>query len=425
MKRNSSGFVLLASLIIVLFLSIVFSATIMRSEIQLKQVNQRRAVQEAFYAAEAGIDRTIFELRRDINWSPGEDGQEPLEDVPLEINDPNGQTATVGFFSIKVADGGFLENFGQTRWVQALGKDSLGEASRMIVAKVLVDDPSRFMVSTPGTLKIKSGAVIEADILGQNLSFDVNKTLPQGERVITVDGDVFYIDKLNPADPQADPDITITGEVKQYPSITFPGVDLTRYASIAQSLAPLSGYKTQGNLTVDLSNLSSLNSDPGFQPQIIYADGDITISGEYNQSILVVAGGNIYIEGDVKPDADSGLPSVPQVGLFAKKDVIIPDGALGAGADLTVEAFVMADGGDNSTGRFMAQSSQALGSFNFKGSISVRSDDEDLTGVDLNIFSERHYTHQSGQSVPFIPFIANILQWSETSLDEPFPPQDS
>ena len=129
------------------------------------------------------------------------------------------------------------------------------------------------------------------------------------------------------------------------------------------------------------------------------------------------------IDGDIDAFVDPLNPGapVPQLGLFAKQDVIIPDGVVGAGGDLTFEAVVVADGGGNSDGVFEAQSSVALGTLNFTGAVSVRGEN-DAISVDLNIFSTRDYAHQPNTGIPFTPFIANKVSWQESNLSVVFPP---
>jgi len=420
-RQSQSGYILLSAVFIALFLTMLLAAAFLRSESQLKETNQRRDVQEAFYAAEAGIDRAISELRMNPDWQPGTNGIPAITNERLNSVSADDST-TIGFYSLEVSDGGFLTNLGETRWVRSIGRSALTNLPRVIISRILIDDPSRFLMSTPGALRFKSGAQVDADILGKDLYFDVNDTLPLAERMITVNGDVLYINQVNPNDPAADPDININGVVEKYPSITFPGVDVSRYSSLAASHSPLEGYSIDGNLNVDFENLDLLNSDPAFNPVIIFASGDIHISGEFDRSILIVAGGNIFIEGDIVPDPNAGLPMTPNVGLFAKQDVIIADGVVPAGGDLELEAFVIADGGGNSKGEFRAESTVGLGTFNFKGAVSVRGEGGNKTGIDLSIFAVRNYSHNPNLSVPFSPFIANIISWQEANLSIPFPP---
>ncbi len=420
-RQSESGFILISAVFVALFLTLLLGAAFMRSQMQIREAAMRRYAQEAFYAAESGVDRALFELRQNPNWTPGAGGFAAVVDEPLETI-PGDATTTIGFYSINVGNGGFLAPLGDTRWVRSIGRDIDNNLTRVILARVLIDDPSRFIMSTPGVLRFKSGSQLDADVLGNELFFDVNTTLPAAQRAIDVNGDVLYINNVNPSDPMADPDINISGNVTQYPSITFPGVDLSRYSSLATSNSPLNGYYSASDLTVDLENLSTLNNDPLFDPLIIYADGDIRITGEFSDSVVVVASGNIYIEGDIEPDPAHGLAQPPQIGLFAKQDVIIEDGVVPAGGDLNLEAFVIADGGGSSNGEFNAESTVGLGNFNFTGSISVRGEGGGTTGIDLSIFATRSYTHNPNLSVPFSPYIANIISWQESTVADVFPP---
>lgn len=416
-KRREQGFVLLSVMFIVLFLSIISAATFLRSDVELRETIVRKETQDAFYAAEAGIDRAISELRSNPDWLLG--GK--LINIPLEIR-PGQSSTTIGFYSLQVEDGGAINNFGETRWVRSVGLDKEKKATRVILARVLIDDPADFLISSPGKLEIQSGAVIDADILGNDISFNVNKALADpDEKAITVNGDVLYISSVFPEDPTSDPDITINGDVVQYPTITFPGVDLPHYEEIAKAQAPVYGYFEDGDLTVDLNNLGALGGDPAFfQPLIIFATGNIHISGDIPHSMLVVAGGNIFITGDIEPALNNG--ATPQIGLFAKQNVIIPNGVVEGGGDLTLHAFVVADGGGSSNGEFKTESTVALGTLDFKGAISVRSEDPNTTGIDLNAFATRNYTHEPDLNIPFNPFIANILDWKEVGINDLFPP---
>ncbi len=416
-SNGRNGFVLLGSLLIMVFLTIMVGIALMRSNIQQRTTNQRRAIQEAFYAAEAGIERTIFELRRSPGWSPGENGQPEEQDVRL--NRVAGDDATtIGFYSLEVKDAGILNGW-NTRWVRSIGKDSLQSMTRIIVVRVIVENPARFLVSTLGDLRIGSGAAIGADVLAQNLYFEVNPSLPSPQRDINVDGDVFYINSIT---GENDPAVhySAAAQVQKSPSITFVGVDLDRYRTLANNLAASDqGVYGNGNLNVDLQNLNSLS--PGgsgpFTPQIIFAEGDITISGQYGHSMLVVAGGNVYIQGDITPHPAIGIR--PQIGIFAKKDLIIPTGAVANNAHMDIEAFLMADGAGSSMGLLVAQAPKfSLGTLNFTGAIAVRG--KGRTAIDLNAFDQRVYTFNPdlniNRQIPFVPFIVNVINWSEKTL---------
>lgn len=416
-KNPRAGLALLTSLFIVVFLSMLLAVAFLRSEMQMRRVTQRKAIQEAFYAAEAGLERAVFELRRNPGWRPASGGDERLN---LVAGDDG---TTIGFYSLTIADGDVFNGW-DTLWVRAVGQDSLKDLDRVIIARVIVENPARFLVSTLGELHIGSGANIQADILGQDLYFDVNGALPPEDQTITVDGDVFYIRSIT---NQNNPAVSYSpgSDIIQSPSITFAGVDVDRYRELANSLQTGGqGVYNAGDLTVDLSNLQALGGGP--QPLLIFAEGNITISGQYDHSLLVVAGGNVYIHDDISADE---LQTVrPQIGIFAKRDLVIPSGAVPAGGDLNLEAFLMADGDGNSEGNFVAEGAKgSLGTLSFTGAIAVRGGGR--TGVDLNAFSARNYTYNTqltaNRSIPFSPFIVNVIQWNEGTLATQFPPPAS
>ncbi|MBU1995602.1 MAG: pilus assembly PilX N-terminal domain-containing protein, partial [Candidatus Omnitrophica bacterium] len=297
-KKNNSGFMLLGSLSIVIFLSIVLSAAMFSSEMQLKEDTQRNSIQEAFYAAEAGLDMAIFELRKNSEWRPGEDEQPQVQDVRLNRTLDDDET-TVGFYSVVVKDGGVFNGW-ETVWIQSIGRDALNDLTRVVVARAIIDSHARFLVSTLGNLRIESRASINADILGTDVYFEVNPSLEPPENAIYVTGGVFYIRDIYGED---NPNVfgEDDGAITSYkiPSITFAGVNLNRYREIAVELeASGKGIYHGGDLTVDLNTLGGLNA----APIIIFAEGDITIFGEYNFSPLVVSSGNIFISGNIEPD---------------------------------------------------------------------------------------------------------------------------
>ena len=62
-KGMRKSFVLIASVFLALFLGIILSVSYLRSNIQLRAVDTRIASLYAFYASEAGLENSIFELR--------------------------------------------------------------------------------------------------------------------------------------------------------------------------------------------------------------------------------------------------------------------------------------------------------------------------------------------------------------------------
>jgi hypothetical protein len=411
---NNSGVVLLLSLVVTIFLSVLLGAAMLRSDVQVKEVMQRSSKQESFYAAEAGIDDAIYNLRQNASWKPGQGGVPPIVDKAFDVTIA-GVAQTIGFYSITVEDAAQFNGW-ESRWITSSGKDSDGIITRTIKARVIVESPTKFLISTLGALHMTSGSQLNADVLAKDAYFDVNTSLPSPENQIQLNGDVHYI---NSKTGETNPAVVFTAghSAKRSPSITFAGVDINRYKTLAQNLSTNNlGYYNNGNLTIDLANLSSLNATapPPFKPQIIYADGDVNVVGQYDSSVLVVASGNIYINGDIVPDPSAQIP--PQIGLFAKGDVIIPE-ATAATGDLSIEGFILADGGvTGSKGAFIAEGAKySKAQLNFKGSISVRG--TGTSAVDLNTFNKRNYDFNpdlsNNRTIPFTPFIVNTVQWQE------------
>lgn len=414
LHNNQTGAVLLVSLLILAFLTTLLGAAMLRSNMQVKEVVSRRQVQEALYAAEAGVNRAVYELRQNPVWRVASPVPPEYTDVVLD-HDVSGTATTIGYYSIlEVKDNPVKFQGWDTVWIIVRGADRDNEVTKTLKALAIVDNPTRFLISTLGTLQITSGSNLNADVLATDINFAVNESLPSPSNEIHMGGDVLYINTVknatNPAvffDPMSPAPVKTT-------SITFPGVNLPKYHDLAVSLQATNlsyVHPNASRLDVDLSNLDGLSPGTGdFAPKLIYSPGDVYLSGEYDHSITVVAGGNIYINGNIVPDS-TAAGARPQIGLFASRDVQIPASVASGGEDLNIEAFVLADGGT-----FSAEGPKfSKGTLNFNGAIFVRG--RGTNSVDLNVFRNRTYDFNANlntnRSIPFLPFIVNIVQWQE------------
>jgi len=388
------SFVLIASVFLALFLGIILSVSYLRSNIQLKAVDTRIASLYAFYAAEAGIENSISELRKNEKWRTG------FSNIALVWSDGT-TTETVGHYTSNVADGPVSGSW-PTVWIRSQGmytnpRDPSQNISRVILAQVAIENPASFFISTLSDITARSGANFTGDILARDVYFKPTT----GN--IKVTGDVNYIRNI---DGESDPKVTITGDVNNVPPITFSSVDKQYYSDVAST----GGRKIDGNFSysgdIDRSDLSSSNG-------VIYVDGDVHISGNTTESMHIVASGNIYIEGDIT--CNSGV----QLGLSAAGDVIIPDSAPN---NLTINAFIRADGG-------VLEAKGNPGdkdTLNFTGAIAVRGKDSASSAVNLNAYSSRVYNYDDTLStnltIPYLTYIANIIDWKEIKPTDPFPP---
>ncbi len=419
-KENEKGQILLLSLVLTIFLALLLGAAAMRSSDQAKETIQRRGLQEAFYAAETAIDRAVFNLRQNSGWRPDPTFKENFDIVV------SGTPTTIGYYWTKVVDQDPSlpppqgTNGWRSCWITAQGKDAGEKYARTIQALAIVESPTNFLISTMGPLHIGSGLTFNADTLAKDIYFDINPAVTGEAKNINLNGDVFYMNSVT-GNTTANAPFLKWGSgktVKPAATITFAGVDLNRYKGIAQNYQSSNTglYLDASVATIQLDNLEVLNPDPPnlFKPQIIYSTGDIRINGTYDNSILIIAAGDIFIENDIIPDGNLATP--PQIGLFAKGDVIIPESANNT---LNIEAFILADGNGGTGGKdgvFVAKGAKfSKDKLNFKGSISVRG--KGTNAVDLNTFSTRNYDFnpdlRDNRTIPFTPFIVNIVRWQE------------
>lgn len=404
------GFLLAASIFLVLFVAVVSSISFLRSDMELRDVDLRTDALSAFYAAETGLENTIFELRKDMNWRVGFNNE--------VLQWYQGETSEItGYYTVAVVDG---EDVGRwdTVWVRSQGTDSRRNVTRTIFARVAVDSPAGFFTFSLGNLIIGSPADISGDVLARDVIFEVNKGLPDSAINIRGDsglpalynGDVLYIRNIA---GEKDPAVNVEGDIQLIPPITFASVDLGRYRDIldtdADGKPDAPGYH-KGDVTYSGEiNWANLGTNNG----LVFAEGDINISGNVTQSVLIVAAGNINITDNITCEGGS------QIGLFAHEDVLISDTAP---AVVDVEAFIFADGGV-----FKAQGEKASkDTLNFTGAITVRGRETERTGIDLNVYPFRNYKYNTGlvtnPTIPFMSFIANIIDWEEVPATALFPP---
>jgi len=389
MKKS---FILLASVFLMIFLGIFIGISLLRSQMQMRLVQDRINFLYAFYAAETGLELSLAELRRDIGWRAGFTNQSLT----------SSQGNTLGYYDVAVGDvdgDGVDDSYTQGSWIIVpligTGRNANRRITRQISAEAITQSPTFFFIFTLGDLRIGKGADIGSSVLARDIGFE------PGQGTITVNGDVIYLRNLtgyDPQNPQATPNITIQGDVYKGQPITFVGVDLQRYKTLAQS----GGRYIQGDFTItgDIS-LQNLGTSNG----LVYVEGDVYIEGDVKGSTLIVASGNIIITGNIEYK-NSGI----QIGLFAGNDVIIANQAPDS---LTVEGFLLADGGTvKAEGRKGSKDT-----LDFHGAISVRGREGERTVIDLNAYRHRNYTYDqrlyNNPQIPFMAYIADLRRWQE------------
>jgi len=386
MKKNR-GFLLITSVFTVLFLGLVIGISLMRSEIQLRQMDLRRASLSAFYAAESGVESAIYQLRINPGWREG------FPETPLMDN----ENRTIGFYNLFIRDGEPLMNR-PTVWVLSIGTDGERRVRRFIRARLAVENPASFFTFTVGDLVLGSGANINGSIFGRDVRFEVNYALPENLRWINVDNNVFYTRNII---NRNDPFVRINGTVEQRPPATFVTLDLNRYRELAKA----NGSYINGDFTY---NGEINRQNLGTQNGLVFVEGNLYISGRVTEPIHFVSAKNIYITVDLTYVESEEIS--PQIGLSAFQDVIISQNAPD---DIEIEAFIYANGG-----LFRAEGSYtSKAKLNFNGAITVRGKKGERTSVNLNVYRERHYHYdinlQRNLQIPFMSFLADLISWEE------------
>jgi len=416
--KNNNGYALILGVVIAIFLGIFLAAAFTSGDVQMMAVQERSAAQLAFYAAEAGVEESLFQLRRNENWRP--DGTETQVQL-LSVAPP----PTAGYYNVQVANAPLDPKFPSfpAVWVRSDGQDPDREITRAILAKVVLFNPAEFFVSSMADIRAGSGSTYHGDMLGRNVYFEINDSIPDSDpaKKIVLHDDCFYFRNVY---GDSNPFVEFLGNPPQsFSTITFPGVDTARY----RDLALAGGKYVNGDYLAPISiTRANIFDDPSTANGIVFAEGDIYISGQYDDSLLFVSGGDIYINGDLK--ASTGGGPAPQLGLFSKQDIIIPESSP---SDMTVEAFLIADGGGASYGQLTAYGDKfSKGTFNFSGAMAVRGLQEDgtspRTAFNLNVFATRNYNYDSNLrdscTIPFMAFVANMVDWEEINPNDAFPP---
>ncbi len=417
-KNNQGGFLLVGAIFLMLFLGLIIMSTFINSDMQFESARMRIPAQQAFYIAEAGIEYSINQLRQDILFNPEDaDRQQTVLGMQNE-EDEEEDREVKGTFTLTLtptlddeAEEVINDTGLRTVKISSLGTEVENNIPRTVTVIVNVIDPARFFVSTPGELGVASGATIGSSIFGGDVVFNIDdpsQNIIIGGKVqfmnnitatstdistISVDDQDFRQDECEkPFD--LNQCIESQHGVERQQNVSYPGLDLPRY----EALAAIVGESHKGDLTI-----TSFDDDLGGEEGLLYVDGNVTISGEFENTLTIVATKDIIIEGNIGPSEDS-----LKIGLFASGDVRIPASV----SDLNIKStFIWADGGV-----FKAEGGQrpADSSLIFDGVIAVRGQ-EGQSGVDLNVFQNRTYTYDTEirNSGIFYSNIVSLSSWME------------
>lgn len=432
---NKKGFILLASIFLVLFLGIFLGISLMRADLQLRSMEYRRASLYAFYAAEAGIDEAVFELRKNLNWNAGFTNRSLVWQMPDQVSE------TVGDYTVTVASALLIGNVPSV-WVRSEGRNnpvgSQVQITRVIFARIALMTPADFFASTPGDLRLFSNLNMTGSVYGRKIIFDVDYSRKHDERFIrvtrnvnydNVQGGYTYYPTSPPSGQPAVQTYVNVGGLTPVDPITYVGLDLATYKDIAQNqggkyiLNPDDGdadtYEhafecCSGDINWQNPNITTYNG-------LVYIDGDLRIKGHVTESIHFIASGDIYIDDNITSDPDLVTGLEPQIGLSSAKDVFI--NSIAPSNRLEIDAYIMADGGVF-TAKGGANTKQDL---IVEGVVVVRGREGVTSSIALNVYRNRIYTHdaqlRTSMNIPYLthPYV-RVYSWKEVKPTDQFPP---
>ncbi|HQL41304.1 MAG TPA: hypothetical protein PLO93_03310, partial [Candidatus Omnitrophota bacterium] len=202
--KKRHGYALLASIVLCLFFGIFIGLAFMRSSSVNIRGTVSRNVEDALYAAEAGVHHALSALRfSGLTWT----GTNGLEDI-----DEGGKV--YGRYQVAVDSANIQQD---SSWkivpITVVGWNADQTASRQINARIRWQSLGEFFISTFSDLEIAKGATLDSGILGRNITF-ANATQAQP---ITIQGTVNHFGTLtgyDPNNPLNYPHISITGNPK-------------------------------------------------------------------------------------------------------------------------------------------------------------------------------------------------------------------
>ncbi|MGI9953176.1 hypothetical protein V3F56_12515 [Moorellaceae bacterium AZ2] len=313
--------VLMTSLILVLVTGALGITGAHRRNVRL----QEQQVQ-AYYIAEAGIERAIARMREDPGWLDGFALDRKERIAELEGPYAGGEINEVTLH--KTAEGmGFKVE------LTSLGK--FVGAQKTLRATLYWVNARSLM----GGLSLLPDSTFDLDIKG---NFSLESTGQSGGRLL-LNGNLYL---SGSADIEAD--VYVSGDVvgrdkiegQVYAGFTdlpkFPVIDLTYY----EAQAWREGQYYDGDLF--WSGTITCNG-------VYYVRGDLTLSGSYRGRAIIVAEGDVTISGDLLPgSADDALAIIclgdVDVENNKVKAVIITEGTLYVRGNAEVEGAVLAKG---------------------------------------------------------------------------------
>ncbi len=263
---RKQGFILLIVLPLILLMCIVGAIFFAYQGSEIYDIQRQIASKDAFWLAEAGVSRALYELRQDFNWlgisdvDLGDEGGSYSVDRPVIVDSVTRDVVCTGYMP-----SGLI----------------IGDVIRKIKVTIKSPTPANFF-----------GNAIYGPKVDLSGNYDVV-------------GNIIYSDYLDPNPPGGHPGSYSGGSVTQDPTVNpLPRFNFQQIKTIAVSQIRPGGYDNYFPIS-ELSHSPNFPTtfwyDPiNFIPNVVYVEGDLALNGN-----IGTIGGFFVVVGNVLTDPDA------------------------------------------------------------------------------------------------------------------------
>lgn len=338
-KKNfpEEGQALILVVLVLLVLALLGAASLTLTSAHGRTARYQRDLMQAYYIAEAGVERALIKIRENPSWFAGLQNNEIIIfRVPYaggEINEVRLTKTSAGIATrAEITSVGKFGTAQKTLQVNAL---VFGVFDLLKGASILSLDPLDLRITGNFTLSSEQGSGTGVFVIRGSLDLGGSSRV---EADVYASGNVTGREK-------------ITGNVYPYYQAipSFPAIDEGYYRSEAQK----SGQYYPGNADFGGEGHGHYGGEIDNYNGIYFIDGTLTISGTYSGKAIFVAK-NIEIDGDLKANTSNDLLTLISFGDVDIKNHKVDALIVAAGA-------FRAQGGAELRGGFLARDMDVSG----------------------------------------------------------------
>ncbi|HPM78525.1 MAG TPA: hypothetical protein PK961_15655 [bacterium] len=372
-EYGQQGMVMLIVLMVLMAVSMLSMASMLVVGTDLKISGHYKRSAQAFWAAEAGVQKALGELRDNRDFVGDLGGDTLSNDAAFTV-----EVVQLSSYLKRVIASGRIGT-SVKRLEVIVNVDSAFESALNAGGDIILDGKPR--ISSEG-VRVNGNAYLNLDAGTPEL----NLYMPSSS-TLTAEGDTTELHRLEkePMDLSA---IRLTDE---------------QWYEIAQSANRNAYYDSDGRFGTGDTNISVTNLDFDDIPEgpdghrTIFVDGDVHISGELSGIGTIVASGKIICEGDFHANAGG----TPTVSMIAKDDVLL---------NFDTEAMSQLNGLVYTEGDYELHGKiKFWGVVTAFGSVTIQNPSEFTNNNCANYW----YTYSSAYNVISDP--VDILSWTEVT----------